>query len=77
MSKECCGTCKWHEYDKAGKDWVCVNDASENVADFTGYEDSCDEWEGKDDQKADLLDESYTALAQMRRVGATYLHLRL
>ncbi|WP_373829783.1 hypothetical protein [Bacteroides heparinolyticus] len=49
MSKQCCGTCKWHEYDKAGKDWVCVNDVSENVAEFTSYEDSCDEWEGKDD----------------------------
>lgn len=44
--KKCCGTCKWHSSD--GMSWVCVNNNSEYVADFIGYEDVCEEWEGRD-----------------------------
>jgi len=40
-----CGTCRWHKWE--GMDWVCVNGDSEYRADFTGYEDSCGEWEGR------------------------------
>lgn len=42
----CCGTCRWHRRDYAG-DWVCCNDQSENLSDWTDYEDSCEEWEGR------------------------------
>ena len=47
--KECCGTCRWHEYDTYGQDYSCVNDDSENAGYYTGYNDTCDEWEGKDE----------------------------
>ena len=43
---ECCGTCKWHVKDELG-DWICVNDESENCADWTEYNDSCEEWEAR------------------------------
>lgn len=47
--RQCCGTCRYREYDENGQDYVCVNDESENVADFTGFNDTCDEWEGDDE----------------------------
>ena len=49
MNKECCGTCKWHKLENVDEGWVCVNADSDNVADWTEYEDSCMEWEAKDD----------------------------
>lgn len=39
-----CGTCKWH-YMTELPDWVCVNDRSEYLADFTSFDDTCEEWE--------------------------------
>lgn len=45
---KCCGTCKYHRYDDIGDDWVCVNDQSEYYADWIEYDDSCDEWEGRE-----------------------------
>lgn len=47
--RECCGTCKWHRYDGYEDDFYCVNGYSEYYTDFTGYEDSCDEWEERDE----------------------------
>lgn len=43
-----CGTCRYHHHENICDGWVCVNDASEYVADYTEYEDSCEEWEGRD-----------------------------
>ena len=40
-----CKNCKWFADDVS----VCVNDASDHLADFVRKEDGCDEWEGKDD----------------------------
>ena len=51
-----CGTCKYHKHIYAHvrthvneinieDGWVCINDESENMACYTEYEDSCDEWE--------------------------------
>lgn len=45
---KCCGNCKWHEHDEQYGDWVCVNADSENVADFTDYEYSCEEFKEKE-----------------------------
>ena len=43
---KCCGTCKYyHEY--IGGAWLCVNDQSEYCVEWTEYDDSCDEWEGR------------------------------
>lgn len=44
-TKKFCGTCKWHK--RAINDWICTNDNSEYCADYTGYNDTCDEWEGR------------------------------
>ena len=46
--EECCGTCKYHRYDISSGDWVCCNGDSENVADWTEYNDVCEEWEGRE-----------------------------
>jgi len=40
-----CGTCRWNSHD--GRDFGCVNDASENCGDYTSYDHTCDEWEAK------------------------------
>lgn len=45
--KRCCGTCRWHYHDAESDDWVCVNDNSDYVTDYTDYEDTCEEWEGR------------------------------
>lgn len=45
--EQCCGTCKYHEPVLEG-DWLCNNEASEYHWDFTGYSDSCEEWEVRD-----------------------------
>jgi hypothetical protein len=47
--RRCCGTCKYHQHDD-GEDWICVNTDSEYVADWTEYEDCCENWEGNDDK---------------------------
>lgn len=45
MSDGCCGMCKWHQYDEYSNDWFCANGESEYFADFTGYDDCCEEFE--------------------------------
>lgn len=45
---ECCGTCKYN-YREKHDTFSCANENSEYYASFTSYEDSCDEWEGKDE----------------------------
>lgn len=46
MSNEkCCGTCKFHYFDKDDEAWVCDNPESDCYADFTDYEDACEEHE--------------------------------
>ncbi len=45
--ERCCGTCKWHQYEDNGDDLVCANTGSEYWSDYTGYEDGCEEWEGR------------------------------
>lgn len=42
--EKCCGTCEWHR--NVDGEWVCTNAGSEYNADWTGYEDCCEEWEG-------------------------------
>lgn len=47
--KKRCETCKYHQHEDIDKGWVCVNDESEYVADWTEYSDSCEEWEGRNE----------------------------
>lgn len=42
---KCCGNCMWLSDDFTS---VCVNDDSENCADFVGFEDCCEKWEASD-----------------------------
>lgn len=42
---KCCGTCKYHLFEKVSFGFVCVNGDSEYCADWTDYNDSCEEWE--------------------------------
>lgn len=44
---ECCGTCKWHEHEKVSDGWVCVNNDSEYVADWTDYDFCCEQYESR------------------------------
>lgn len=46
---ECCGNCKYHQYEDISQGWVCCNQDSEYVADWTDYTDSCEEWESGDE----------------------------
>lgn len=44
----CCGTCKYHFYEQENQDWFCVNRYSVYYTDFTNYNDTCIDWEGKE-----------------------------
>ena len=48
----CCGTCRFHRYDKDAQDWMCTNLDSESFADYTGYEDGvfCQDWKAREQQ---------------------------
>jgi hypothetical protein len=45
IDDKCCGTCKYHGFEKLSDGFSCVNEQSEYFADFTEYNDSCEEWE--------------------------------
>ena len=47
MDDKCCGTCKY-QHEDINDGWMCVNDRSEFCADWIGYNDSCEEWEGRE-----------------------------
>ena len=40
-----CGTCKWYVQDGLIKKYFCSNWDGASYADFTNYNDTCDEWE--------------------------------
>ena len=42
-----CGTCEYYQHEDIDDGWVCVNDQSEYLADWTTYDHSCTEWEEK------------------------------
>lgn len=41
-----CGTCKYHKREK-DESWICDCPESDNYTDWTDYECSCEEWEGR------------------------------
>lgn len=45
---KCCGTCKWHFFERENKDWACVNKDADDYTDFTEYEHCCEEWEERE-----------------------------
>lgn len=42
-----CGNCKYSHYDKEEQDFVCTNEDSENYGLPTMYNDSCEQYEDK------------------------------
>lgn len=48
MGNECCATCKYGNYDDM-QGYVCVNDASEYVADFVEAEHICEDYDVRED----------------------------
>lgn len=46
-NEKCCGTCRWHQHENITDGWVCVNGDSEYCTDFTDYEHTCPDWEGR------------------------------
>ena len=46
--KRICGTCRWHRHEDINDGWVCVNITSRFCSDWTGYSDTCEDWEGRD-----------------------------
>lgn len=49
--KRICGSCKHHRPD--GPEWICSNENCDMYACYTGYEDRCDDWEGRYDTGED------------------------
>ena len=50
--EQCCGTCQYHKADDCWpSDWVCTNADSENCADFTEWEDWCEQYEEREAKK--------------------------
>ena len=45
---KCCGYCKYHIYEKESQGWVCCNDQSEYLADWTEFNDRCEEFEKRE-----------------------------
>lgn len=43
-----CGTCRWHTKDNDEGDWVCDNLDGEYFQNYTGYDDSCPDWEARE-----------------------------
>ena len=43
--KKVCGECRWHTKEDISDGWVCTNDDSDYVSDWTDYNDTCEFWE--------------------------------
>ena len=47
--QKCCGTCKHHQQENITDGFVCVNDESDYVADWTDEDHTCDAWEDREE----------------------------
>lgn len=43
-----CGNCRYHKHESVDDGWICTNPDSNNIADWTEYEDTCPDWEERD-----------------------------
>lgn len=48
MTEHCCKTCKYHYHENISDGYVCVNNKSAHLADWTGDNDACELWESKE-----------------------------
>ena len=46
-----CGNCRHNKYDRQTKDFVCNNQDGEYYGLSTSYDDMCDEYEEKEENK--------------------------
>ena len=57
-NKECCGYCKHCVPDDVfPSDWMCVNENSENFADFVDFDEKCDSFEKRPRRRKDKNNE--------------------
>ena len=49
MSREICVECKYNKYSTTEKEFYCSNTDSDNYGIPTVYDDSCEDFEEKDD----------------------------
>ena len=49
MAREICGECKYNKYSTTEKEFYCSNTDSDNYGIPTMYDDSCEDFEEKDD----------------------------
>lgn len=47
-TEQCCGNCKYWEYDKEENEWYCNNLDSKTYGILTAYADGCEEWEDRE-----------------------------
>ena len=52
LAQRGCKNCKWRSDDFTS---VCVNDASDHLADYVMADDVCECWEGKLPDKSDII----------------------
>lgn len=48
--KKVCATCKYHQFESMDDGYVCVNDESEYLSDWTDFNHTCECWSGKDEE---------------------------
>jgi len=53
---QCCGTCKYHEHESVDDGWVCVNEQSRYCADWTEYDDICEEYDANREKYDDICE---------------------
>ena len=49
MTREICGECKYNKYSTTEKEFYCSNTDSDNYGIATMYDESCEDFEEKDD----------------------------
>lgn len=47
--RKCCGTCKYHQFESVDEGYICVNDESEYLSDWTDFNHSCDAYEEREE----------------------------
>ena len=48
--KQCCGNCKYYQFENITDGYVCVNGESEYVSDWTEFDHCCEDWEEREER---------------------------
>lgn len=49
--KHVCGTCRYHYHESIDNGWICANTDSEYCADWTEFDDHCEDWEPREEKQ--------------------------